>query len=292
MWGSEILESLSLITQSFSAKRQVIIVCDEAERFGGFFSIVPEADPVFQLYSGATIASQIAAVEAPSHQTFALPCFARVRSLGLQRGQPVSFTRECVALLDAVSSTFPDLTDDDTLITVLTDNQGLATAFTHIKPRTPALFRAVARFKETLPPHVQVNVEWHSRSTPLAQLADQLSKVGHMFLTDNGISFLRKHLGWYPPVLISHQKLLLMSKFWLRLYSNTPQTFLIHPDVVQKDCAQLFNDFRHYQAQGAVFTPWVPTILEGQIIATVEPDAEYFRFDYSSRSHPLFLLRL
>ena len=290
VWGQEILSSLSLTSMSISPVRQVVVVCDASEEFGGFFVLRP--DTVTPTLSHLSPNSELESLPKCDLTTLSLPTFARVRQIGLLSNQPASYTRECVILLNAVRSVLPSLDSTPTLVSVLTDNQGLATSFAKIKPRTPALFNAVANFRSILPVNVTIKVEWQPRETPLAKLADQLSKVGRMFLTARGRTFLQSRLPFLPPVLIDPRRLLLTSRHWVRKFHNSPQIFLIHPCTFKIEIETMFALFSTFQAQGLVISPLVPSQFTGNIITKVSSKSPYFHFDFNPTSSMLFILSL
>ena len=293
VWGQTILSSLSLTSMSISPIRQVVVVCDASEKLGGFFTLHPETvTPTLLSIRQDFINPQLEQLQCQDLTTIPLPTFAQVRDIGLANSQPASFTRECVTLLRAVTTTLTSLRPGATLISVLTDNQGLAKAFSHIKPRTPALFNAVAEFRSALPPNVQVQVEWQPRDTSLAKLADQLSKVGRMFLTSKGRTFLQSYVKFVPPVLINPQRFLLTSRYWLRQFHNSPQTFLIHPYTSKAEIEIMFRLFSEFQAQGLVISPFVPKSLTDRIVTKVSSRSPNFSFDFNLTATPLCVVRL
>ena len=131
------------------------------------------------------------------------PCYWLVNS------QSAPHTRECVVLLRVVISGLLSLDARPTLLSVLTNNQGLVTSFENIKQRLPVLFNVVTKFRDPLPAHVIVQVMWQQSDTPLAQLVDQLSEVGRMFFTIQGHALPTifsaprpTNLNWPPTILI------------------------------------------------------------------------------------------
>ena len=197
-----------------------------------------------------------------------------------------------MVLLRAALSVVAQLDAQPTLLSVLTDNQGLATSFVHIKPRTPALFHEVAQFRDKVPSYVTVEVTWQPRNTPLAQLADQLSKVGRMFVTTQGTSFLRSLVPHVPPVLIDPRRLLLVSRHWISRFHNSPQLFLIHPCTFVPEIRSMFSLFQEFQAQGLVISPFVPTSFRQAIISQVSSQSKFFTFDFNPSNSPLFVVSL
>ena len=293
VWGQEILSSLSLTSMSIPPIRQVVVVCDASEELGGFFTLRPETVSPKLLYpESGFISPKLENLQEQTLTTLPLPPFARVRRIGLPNSQPASFTRECITLLKAVQTILPSLRPEPTLISVLTDNQGLAKAFRRIKPRTPALFTALAKFRSMLPPNVSVEVEWQPRETPLAKLADQLSKVGRMFLTSRGRKFLLSCVDTVPPVLVNPQRFLLTSRFWLRQFHNTPQTFLVHPYTIRTEIRTMFQLFTEFQVQGLVISPFVPTPFSDRIVTKMSSRGPFFSFDFNLTALPLFVVRL
>ena len=293
VWGQEILSSLSLTSMSLTPVQQVVVVCDAAEHSGGFYTLYPTTvSPVLLRHDQNFINKELEQLSTCELTTMTLPHFAQMRTIGSARSQPASFTRECVTLLQAVLSTLPKVGTVPTLVSVLTDNQGLAKCFSSIKPRTPALFHAIAKFRSALPSNVKVQVEWHPRDTPLAQLADHLSKVGHMRLTSKGRSFIKSHIPFVPPILINSQRLLLTSRYWIRQFHNSPQTFLVHPYTLSSEINSLFQLMQEFHVQGVVVSPYVPDSFHNHIVTKVSSRSPFFSFDFHVTECFLYVVRL
>ena len=117
-----------------------------------------------------------------------------------------------------------------------------------------------------------------------------------MFLKPKGNKFLSKLLkGDLPPILISHQNLLLRAAAWLSKTDKGPQTFLIHPHTCSQDIEILFTLFAKNRTQGVVLTPWVPPDYPQDSIISRNIPLTFFKFDFvrNEQNHPgLFFISL
>ena len=215
--------------------------------------------------------------------------------LAPKKGQPSSFLRELVILLAAIrhtcTSEYLHNTQDPTVLTVLTDNQSLANSFPLVKARAPAEYKLLAHFKELLPRQVRVKVQWHPRTTPLAQRADALSKIGPILLHQATFRRISSLLGREPPILVGHKSLALGFHHWLPLNANRDQLLLIHPLCEIATVKAIIKEILRSRSKGALLTPWFPPNKLDWVKAHIPTTRHYFSFQTDFKSKNLLLVK-
>ena len=300
VWATEIISSLSLkkieLPLTSAPTRQILIATDAAEKFGGLLYLPNlltetrlEAVSEAQFLASLTDFSQFKEAFLP------LPVEARVNPLAPKKGQPSSFFRELVILLAAIRHTCAleslHLSKEPTVLTVLTDNQSLANAFPSIKAKAPTEHKLLAHFKELLPKRVRVKVLWHPRTTPLAQRADALSKIGPMLVHQATFKRISSLLGRSPPILVGHKSLALGFLHWLPLNASRDQLLLIHPLCEPSTVKSIIKEILRSHSKGVLLTPWFPPNKLNWVIARIPTTRHYFSFQTTFQAKSLLLVK-
>lgn len=265
-WGSDLIDGLGPPTHLPGFESHLLDVSDASEQLGGFFVFSPlDTLPQRTLLDTNQLVPDIDVTLCESEHFLTLPREVRVTRLHSAMLKPSSFIRELYVVMKTVQHArrVHAISNEHSRICIhiLTDNQGLARAFPHIKTKSPWELAVISQTLWELPSKWHIQLHWHPRDSPLATRADTLSKIGDLRITKAGLNHIHHIIKEPLHISMSHGTLVLTHDGWARSRYQTRQLFLIHPLLLPCEQVRILQSLQRFSTSGFVLVSHLPAGL-------------------------------